>query len=101
MEELVYLLKVGGTVNTQQKMATMLHRQKSPSHVRLSTIAPLSNFGFPDGAEGAIIGVSDGGVAIGVEGNGDAPTLYVPWQNVSYLADGSQLVKGAAKGGKK
>jgi hypothetical protein len=94
VDELVYLLKVGGTVNTQQKVATLLHRQKSPSHVRVATMAPLSNYGFPEGSEGGLLGLGDNGLVIGVEGNAEAPTLFVPWQNVSYLADGSQLAKG-------
>jgi hypothetical protein len=97
MQELVYLLKVGGAVNTHQRVATLLHRQKPPSHVRLATIAPLSNFGFPEGSEGALLATSDQGLVIGVEGNAEAPTLFVPWQNVAYVADGTSLAKAAAK----
>ena len=96
MEELLYLLKVAGEKDVQSGVAKRLGAKKAPSHVRVSTIAPLSNYGFPDGAEGAVLGVSGEGLVIGAEENG-APAMFVPWQNVAYMADGAGLAGGKKK----
>ena len=96
MQELVYLLKVGA--NAQKEVANRLMTKKAPSHVRLSTMGPLSNYGFPQGAEGALLGMVDGGLCVGGEGGGgEAPTAFVPWQNVVYMADGTALAKKQKK----
>jgi hypothetical protein len=95
MEEILYVLRVGGEKDVQKGVAERLGKKKAPSHVRVSTLAPLSNHGFPQGAEGALIGIGKDGLIVGVEGDGDAPSLFVPWQNVAYLADAAGL--GAAR----
>ncbi len=98
MQELVYLLKVKRATEVEQAVARRLMAQKAPSHVRLATLAPLSNYGFPSGAEGGLLGISNEGLVVGADGDGGAPTLFVPWQNVSYLGDGTLLAKETKAG---
>lgn len=87
--ENVYLLKVAGKASggVEKRLG------KGTSHVRVATLAPLSNFGYPPGAEGAVLDVNDNGLVFGVDGDDNVPRAFVPWQNVSYLADGAQLAK--------
>jgi hypothetical protein len=104
VQELLYVVKVGSAKEVQQGVKSRLQSQKQPSHVRLSTLAPLSNYGMPAGTEGTLLAIGGDGLVIGVEGNADAPTMFIPWQNVSYLADGSALaaeLKTEAEGKKK
>jgi hypothetical protein len=91
VEELLYLLRVGGEKDVQKGVAERLNLKKAPSHVRLSTLAPLSNWGFKAGAEGAVLAIGKDGLTLGTEGNGDSPSMFVPWQNVAYMADGAAL----------
>ena len=60
-----------------------------PAWVRVSTLAPLSNHGYPPDAEGALLRVLPEGLVIGVEGVPTIPRLFVPWQNVAYIAAGA------------
>lgn len=92
MAENVYLLKVSSGVAGDVK--SRLDAKKDLSHVRVATLAPLSNYGYPPGAEGSLLKVSGDGLVFGVEGNDDVPRAFVPWQNVSYVADGSAVSKG-------
>ncbi len=92
MAENVYLLKVSSGVSGDVK--SRLDVKKDPTHVRVATLAPLSNYGYPPGAEGSLLKVSGDGLVFGVEGNDAVPRAFVPWQNVSYVADGSQVTKG-------
>lgn len=89
MAENLYLLKLGKSA--AEAMTKRLDLDVAPSHVRLSTFAPLSNYGFPQGAEGAMIGLKTEGVVVGSENKPEAPRLFVPWQNVSYIGDGAGL----------
>ena len=86
-----YLLKV--SKNAEGDVKSWLGLEVSPSHVRLSTLAPLSNYGYPPGSEGAILKVTQHGVVTGQVGGDQAPHDFVPWQNVAYLSDGSGLFK--------
>ena len=98
MQDLMYLLKVSDA-KAGDAVAKKLHMPKAPSHVRLATLAPLSNYGWPTGTEGALVAVRDDGVTIGVDSGADTPRLFVPWQNVSYVGDGAKLA--AERGAKK
>jgi hypothetical protein len=91
MAENVYMLKVGA--NASGEITKCLSAKSAPSHVRLATLAPLSNWGYPPGSEGALIAVNDRGLVFGVDGNDGVPRAFVPWQNVSYVADGSTMKK--------
>ncbi len=95
MDELYYLLRVGP--DAKDAVAKRLQMKKAPSHVRLSTLAPLSNYGFPPGSEGALAGVGSDGVVVGAAEGAEAPAMFIPWQNVAYLADGTMLAKEMKK----
>lgn len=90
-----YLLKVGKKAG--KDIAKYLDLNDPPSHLRLATLAPLSNYGYPEGTEGAILRLNDHGLIIGADGREDVPRDFVPWQNVSYMSDGSMLAKSAGK----
>lgn len=92
-----YLLKVGKAA--EKDAAKWLALTVAPSHVRLSTLAPLSNYGYPEGTEGALLRINDAGLVIGADGREDVPRDFVPWQNVSYISDGSLLAKEQATAG--
>ena len=89
-----YLLKVGKHV--EKDAAKWLSLSKSPSHLRLATLAPLSNYGYPAGTEGTVLKINDHGLVVGAEEREDVPRDFVPWQNVSYISDGTTLAKGKA-----
>ena len=91
MPEPVYVLKVAKGM--EKGLKDTLRMKTAPSHVRLATVAPLSNFGFPAGAEGTLLWSDGHGYLIGVE-DGDTPRLYVPMQNVAYIADAAGLAAG-------
>jgi hypothetical protein len=88
-----YLLKVGK--GSEKDVAKWLAMNSSPTHIRLSTLAPLSNYGYPPGAEGALLKINDHGIIVGADGRDDVPRDFIPWQNVSYISDGSALAKEA------
>lgn len=89
MEELIYLLKVAHSSGDGVKERLLL--DATPSHVRVSTLAPLSNFGYTPDAEGALLGINQHGLIVGVEGRPQIPRAFIPWQNVAYIADGAGL----------
>lgn len=88
MAEPVYLLKTAKGADKSVK--ERLHLKAVPSYVRLATVAPLSNYGFPPGAEGALLRFDSEGAVIGVA-DGEGPRLFVPMQNIAYLADAAGL----------
>ncbi len=90
-----YLLKTGKTA--EKDVAQWLNVSKAPSHVRLATLAPLSNYGYPSGTDGAVLRINQSGINIGVDGREDVPRDFVPWQNVSYISDGASLAKSKKK----
>lgn len=95
MEE--YVLKVGA--GAKDAIGGWLELSKQPTHVRLATMAPLSNWGYPPGSEGALLKIGERGIVVGVEGNEEVPRDFVPWQNVSYLTDGTKFVAEQTKSG--
>lgn len=86
-----YLLKVAK--GAEKDAAKLLLLTTPPTHVRLASLAPLSNYGYPPGAEGAVLKLGDNGVVIGADGREDVPRDFVPWSNVSYISDGTSLAK--------
>ncbi len=102
MEE--YLLKVGK--EAEKDVTKHLLLSKAPGYVRLATLAPLSSYGYPAGVEGALLKVGDRGLVVGAEDREDVPRDFIPWQNVSYISDGTMLAESQAQaagggGGKK
>jgi hypothetical protein len=91
MEELIYLLKVSSQSDVQAELARRLLLDKAPTHVRVATLAPLSNYGYTPDALGAVLAIFDSGIVFGDEKNPSIPRAFVPWQNIAYLADGEKL----------
>lgn len=94
-----YLLKVSKAVESDIK--SWLAIENVPSHVRLATLAPLSNYGYPDNADAQVLKVTQYGVVTGQAGGDVAPHDFVPWQNVAYMSDGTGLAADMAKDKKK
>ena len=92
-----YLLRVGKSAETD--ILKYLALEAPPSHVRLSTLAPLSNFGYPPGTEAQILRVLEHGIVMGGWSgqNDEAPHDFVPWQNIAYLSDGTGLARELVK----
>ena len=90
-----YLLKVGGAV--EKEVASWLRLKAAPTHVRLSTLGKLSNYGYPPGTEGCLLWLNENGLVVGADGREDVPRDFIPWQNVSYISDGTLLAKAKAK----
>lgn len=86
-----YLLKVGE--GAKAEIQKYLDLKAAPGYVRVATLAPLSNWGFPANSEGAVIKVLERGLVTGQAGGDDAPHDFVPWANIAYLSDGSKLAK--------
>ncbi|MBX7101664.1 MAG: hypothetical protein K1X89_28375 [Myxococcaceae bacterium] len=87
-----YLLKV--SPGAAKDVARYLDLPTPPTHVRLSTLAPLSSWGYPPDATGAVLKILEHGLVTGQDGGRDeAPHDFVPWQNVAYLSDGTRLAK--------
>jgi hypothetical protein len=81
----------------EKDVAKWLDAKAAPGYLRLATLAKLSNFGYPPGSEGAVLRINEHGLVIGVDGRDDVPRDFVPWQNVSYISDGTLLAKGQKK----
>lgn len=88
MEE--YLLKVAKAA--EKDMARWLDLAQAPTYVRVATLSPLSTYGYPVGSEGAILRINEHGLVTGVEDNASVPHDFVPWQNISYISDGTSRV---------
>jgi hypothetical protein len=86
-----YLLRLAKSA--EKDASKWLSLSSAPSHIRLATLAPLSNYGYPPDAEGALLRINDNGIVIGADGREDVPRDFVPWQNVSYISDGTSLAK--------
>lgn len=91
MQEIVYLLKVPEEESLQNEIGDLLRSGFVPNYVRLSTLAPLSNYGYPPGAEGAILAMDERGLVVGVVDDNHVPRSFVPWSNVAYLAESAEL----------
>lgn len=94
MDEILYVLKVIDDPKLKQAIATRLMLDEAPAYVRLSVVAPLSNFGYPEDGEGAVLLVNKRGVAVGIKEQPEVPRAFVAWGNISYLADAADLGPG-------
>ncbi|MFT3837239.1 MAG: hypothetical protein QM723_09620 [Myxococcaceae bacterium] len=87
-----YLLRVSKSAKAD--ILKYLALNSAPTYVRVSTLAPLSNWGYPAGAEAQILRVLDHGIIMGQAGDQDeAPHDFVPWQNIAYISDGTGFAK--------
>ena len=87
-----YMLKV--SKSAEKDVARYLALDSAPSHIRLSTLAPLSNWGYPPESQAAVLKILEHGLVMGQDGGKDeAPHDFVPWQNIAYLSDGSGLFR--------
>ncbi len=93
-----YLIRVGkGLVKDAQKLLAL---SGTPSHVRIGTLAPLSTYGYLPGVDTHLLKVDERGIVMGADGREDVPHEFVPWQNVSYVCDGTGLYNSrSAKAG--
>ena len=76
-----YMLKV--SKGAKAETAKWLGLTDGPSYVRISTLAPLSNWGYPPGTEGSVLKIHEHGVIMGLEDSNEAPHDFVPWQNIA------------------
>ncbi|HEY4002475.1 MAG TPA: hypothetical protein VGO93_26625 [Candidatus Xenobia bacterium] len=90
-DELIYMLRVADAPALHEQLTTYLGLMQAPDYVRLAVHAPLSNFGY-DGHEGQLLNIQSAGLLVGHRIATTVPRLFVPWQNVAYLADGTGLV---------
>lgn len=87
--ELIYLFAVHGTIS--EEIQSILRCKQPPSHVRVATLAPLSNYGFRPDATATLLHADERGLVYGAPDFDDVPRAFVPWTNVAYLADGTSL----------
>lgn len=92
----MYILAVGQDASLHQWLAHNLRLEKVPAFVRLVTNAPLSNDGYPPEARGMLLGTTDHGCCLGVEGAPEIPRILVPWSTIAYLADGDLMASETA-----
>lgn len=91
MNELVYLFKVADSEALFEKLGYFLLLDEAPHYVRVSTLAPLTNYGYGPGSEGALLAWLDEGLVYGDLDNTEIPTTFVPWHNISYISSGDAL----------
>lgn len=89
--ENVYLLKLGEDPNLIKAVLQRLCLKDAPYYVRVATLAPISNFGYPESAEGALLAWTSEGITFGVPTDAHIPRSFIPWQNVAYVADGDMM----------
>ena len=95
MQELVYLLKV--PTDLQSTVQERLRTTEAPEYVRVATIAPLSNYGFNEDTKGTLLALDGQGLVFGDPDRTDVPRAFVPWSNLAYVADGTQLARRQAE----
>ncbi len=93
MNELVYLMRVAEDEELFDKIATHLQVAEIPHWIRVSTLAPLSTYGFAPGAEGALLRWSNAGITFGLPDDPNVPRAFVPWQNIAYIAEGDTVIQ--------
>ncbi len=93
MNELVYLMRIADDDQLFEKIAIHLQVTEIPHWVRVSTIAPLSTYGYGPGAEGALLAWTDAGITFGLPDDPSVPRAFVPWQNIAYVAEGDSIIE--------
>jgi hypothetical protein len=88
MQELIYSLKVAEKGAGRAELSALLDVAEAnlPTRVRISTLYPLSNRGYPADAEAEVMRVMPEGIVLGVSGR-QVPKMLVPWQNIAYLSE--------------
>lgn len=92
MEYSIYALRVASQADVLQSVADYLGHQNSPQSVRLATLIPISNQGWPSEAVGCLLRLDVRGALVGAEEPEGVPRLLVPWDNIAYLADGLETI---------
>ncbi len=92
MDYSIYALRTGRNPQLQVDLADYLGVEKAPQSVRLATLIPISNQGYPADSVGGLLRLDQRGALVGVDGNPEVPKLLVPWQNIAYLAEGLATV---------
>lgn len=91
MAENVYLLKLADDAKLVQTVLQRLCLKDAPYYLRVATLAPISNFGYPETAEGSVLAWSDVGLTFGVPDDPNIPRSFIPAQNIAYIADGDLM----------
>ena len=92
MDYSIYAFRVSSDPETSQAVADHLGHQKSPQSVRIATIIPVSNKGWPNDTIGYILRLDQKGALIGSAETEGTPRLLIPWGNIAYLADGLETI---------
>ena len=91
MQEFVYLLRLADYEDLLAQVARSLAVTEVPHYLRVSTLAPLSTFGYYPNSEGAILAWTEAGLCMGVPEDLSVPRAFIPWQNIAYVADGDLM----------
>lgn len=92
MDYSIYALRVSSDPEVAQAVADYLGHAQSPQSVRLATLIPISNQGWPSDAIGGLLRLDARGALVGAEEPVGVPRLLVPWDNIAYLADGLEPI---------
>ena len=92
MDYSIYALRVGSHQAVRQSVAEYLGHAQPPQSVRVATVVPISNQGWPSEAIGTLLRLDERGVLVGAEQPEGVPQLLIPWDNVAYLADGLEQI---------
>lgn len=93
LTELVYLFRVAEDEELLQALCERLLLEVAPEWLSVSTLAPLTNFGYSEGVVGALLALHEAGLTYGCEKDPSVPRVFVPWQNIAYLADGDAMYR--------
>lgn len=93
LTELVYLFRVAEDEELIGGLCDRLLLDEAPEWLCVSTLAPLTNFGYAEGVVGAVLALQEGGLTYGCEKDPLVPRVFVPWQNIAYIAHGDAMVR--------
>ena len=82
------LIRVGKSV--LKDVQKWLNVSGSPTHILFATNTPFSLYGYTS-AETYLLKISEQGIVMGVDGDEAVPHQFIPWQNLSYVCDGTKL----------
>lgn len=92
MDYSIYALRVGTNQAVRDSVADYLGHTDPPQSVRVATVIPISNQGWPSDAIGSLLRLDERGALVGAEEPEGVPMLLIPWDNVAYLADGLEEI---------
>ena len=93
LTELIYLFRVADDEELLGAVCERLMLEEAPEWLSVSTLAPLTNFGYSEGVVGAVLALHDSGLTYGCEKDPSVPRVFVPWQNVAYVASGDAMAQ--------